>query len=423
MSRRGTRCFEPIARNVLISGGPVRVALFPSAFHPSLGGVEELSLRLAQALTTAGHAVRVYTERWPRYLAASELVEGIEVRRFAFRVPGARGWKPKVSWASAYLRTNAALRRNLRDFTPSLLHVQCVGSAVDYALPAARALGVPFVVTLQGELSMDAAGIYQRPGSAQRRMRRALAGADAITACSHQTLDEAEQFFIDGGGRPFGSRGRVVYNGIDLASFSDVQARPHIRPYVFALGRLVRQKGFDLLIEAMRTVSDSHDLLLAGSGPEESALRQLVEDRGLKDHVVFCGRLDSTAVRQSLLGAALFVLPSRHEPFGIVNLEAMASGIPVVAARVGGVPEFVEDGRYGTLVEPENAAALAAAVASALGPGRAAAAKMAEAAQKRSADFDWNAIREKYLSVYRAIEVGADAAEHGRQPEGVMDRP
>lgn len=376
-----------------------KIALFPSAFYPSLGGVEELSLRLAQAYQASGHVVRVYTERWPRDLPASDTVEGIEVRRFAFRVPGAAGLKPKLSWAGAWWRTHRSLQADLRDFDPDVVHVQCVSSAVDYALPAAQKFGKPFVVTLQGELSMDANGIYQKPGGGQKRMFRALDRAAAITGCSKQTLEEAERFYIERGGQAFGPRGRVIYNGIDLKSFENVDPHRHAKPYLFALGRHVHQKGFDVLIRAMADVSDSYDLILAGDGPDRASLEALAHELGLSDRVVFPGRLAPADVRRYMKGAKVFVLPSRHEPFGIVNLEAMTSGTPVVATRVGGVPEFVIDGQTGRLVDPDDMVAMARLINLSLDAKQETAAiacRGFEAAQ----NFDWACLAEQYQQVY-----------------------
>lgn len=398
----GFSCAAGIAYlSVLAVGISLRIALFPSAFYPSLGGVEELSLRLAQAWQAAGHGVRVYTERWPRGLPAVDSVEGVEVRRFAFRVPHVRGVKPKLTWAVRYRATRSAVIADLNAFGAEIVHIQCVSSAVDYALPAAKALSLPFVVTLQGELSMDASGIYQRSAGAQRRMFRALDQADAITACSGQTLDEAERFYVERGGKPFGERGRVIYNGIDLKSFENIEPHRHDRPYVFALGRHVRQKGFDVLLEAMAQVPKSHDLIMAGDGPERHALETQSIALGLTGRVHFVGRLSASDVRRYMKGAAVFVLPSRHEPFGIVNLEAMASGTPVVATRVGGVPEFVADGVSGVLVEAGDAKVLAEAVCKLIA-SREQRLLLAEAGRLSSDRFDWKRLSDAYMAAFHA---------------------
>lgn len=380
----------------------LKIALFPSAFYPSLGGVEELSLRLAQAYQAAGHDVRIYTERWPRDLPAQDEHEGVEIRRFAFRVRDAPGIKPKLSWAAGWRGTHRALQQDLRSFAPDVIHLQCVSSTVDYALPAAKALGVPFVVTLQGELSMDANGIYQHPGGGQRRMFRALDQADAITGCSNQTLREAETFYTKRGGEAFGDRGQVIYNGIDLEAFQDVPPHEHERPYVFALGRHVHQKGFDILIRAMAQVPESHDLLLAGDGPDREALERLASELGLGGRVVFPGRIAPAMVRQYMKGAALFVLPSRHEPFGIVNLEAMASGTAVVATRVGGVPEFVKDGVSGLLVEPEDEDAMAEKIKGLIYSSQERDA-IAKGGQEAALLFDWGYLSDLYRQIYLPV--------------------
>lgn len=342
----------------------MKVALCPSAFFPSLGGVEELSSRLAQTLVSRGHEVRIYTERWPRSLAAVDVIKGLEVRRLAFRVPEARGLKPKLTWAAGYIPTQRALRADLVGFKPDVMHVQCVSSAVDYVIPAARNLRIPVVVSLQGELSMDASGIYLQPGPGQRRMERALAAADAITGCSQQTLHEADEFYQKMGGSSFGQRGQVIYNGIDQSEFDGLVPPIRDRPYVFAVGRHVYQKGFDVLLRAFVAgqFAKTHDLVLAGDGAEHESLRSLAVELGLGDSAVLTGRMTHDHVRRHLAGAVAFVLSSRHEPFGIVNLEAMAAGCPVVATRVGGVPEFVEDGVTGLLVEAGSVQALTAGI-------------------------------------------------------------
>jgi len=380
-----------------------KIALFPSAFYPSLGGVEELSLRLAQAHQVAGHDVRVYTERWPRDLPGEDVHEGVEVRRFPFRVRDAPGFKPKLSWAASWYGTNKSLRHDLKAFEPDVVHIQCVSSAVDYALPAAKALGVPVVVTLQGELSMDADGIYKKPGGAQQRMYRALNQADAITGCSGQTLDEAEAFYIERGGKPFGERGQVIYNGIDLSVFKGVQPHQHVKPYVFALGRHVHQKGFDVLVRAMAQIPGEYDLILAGDGPDREALGKLVNELGLAKRIVFPGRIEPVDVRRYMKGAELFVLSSRHEPFGIVNLEAMASGTVVVATEVGGVPEFIKNEQTGILVSPEDSEEMALAIQELLSD-QSRKQKLALAGQASATNFDWMVLANQYLDMYRVVE-------------------
>src|SRR5262249_2652934 len=124
-----------------------------------------------------------------------------------------------------------------------------------------------------------------------------------------------------------------------------------------AIGRLAPEKGFDVLIEAFRLIHARQPearLILAGSGLEEASLRALAAP--LQKALIFAGHL--TEIVLLLQTADIVVIPSRQEGQGIVALEAMAARKPVVASRVGGLIETIEDGKTGVLVPPEDPAAL-----------------------------------------------------------------
>ncbi|MGC9260983.1 MAG: glycosyltransferase family 4 protein [Phycisphaerae bacterium] len=292
----------------------MNIAIFASAFYPSLGGVEELCRQLALELMRQGHGVIVLTNRWPRDLPATETLDGIAVYRLPFRLPEGSA-KAAINYHLTHRRIEREMLTILRSHKIDILHVQCVSSNAHYAMIAQEKLHLPLVVTLQGELTMDANQIFQKSPQAQEILRRSLDRADLVTACSGKTLRDGEEFY----GKPFGDRGRVVFNGVNLADFatstnneqrttnngdggfttktqrhegrgdgvtgyglqgtglagqpagrgpagagqiesaalpnhsrfevlgSDSSSRP---PYIFALGRMAKQKGFDVLIQA-----------------------------------------------------------------------------------------------------------------------------------------------------------------------------
>jgi len=377
----------------------MNIALFASAFHPHVGGVEELVRQLAQEQRRQGGSPLVVTNRWPKDLPESETHEGLPVRRFVFRVPEPN---PR-QLGGALLYGPGTVRRvcaALTEHKVDLIHVQCVSSNAHYALLAKRRLGLPLVVSLQGELTMDASRVFQRSAFARRLLCTLLSEAEAITACSAQTLAEAEAFY----GKPFGGRGRVVYNGIRLGDFRHAEPYPHSRPYVLGIGRHVPQKGFDVLLRAfaqlVATGEATHDLLLAGDGAEHQSLQQLAADLGLSARVTFLGRMDRPQTVRLFAGCSFFVLSSRHEPMGIVNLEAMAAGKAVVASRVGGVPELVQDDQNGLLVPAEDAPALAEAMGR-LMTDPALRDQLGAAGHARAQAFDWAAIADQYESIYQ----------------------
>ncbi|MBR8066882.1 glycosyltransferase family 4 protein [Burkholderia ambifaria] len=133
------------------------------------------------------------------------------------------------------------------------------------------------------------------------------------------------------------------------------------RPYIAFAGRLSEQKGLEALIEALAAVnltSGPLDLVMAGEG-DTRRWKAYAERLGVADRVRFAGWLAGSHKSRFYQEATLFCLPSRFESFGIAALEAMFYGLPVVATRVGGLGELVDDGVTGYLVEPDDAAALA----------------------------------------------------------------
>jgi glycogen synthase len=373
----------------------LNVALVPSAFHPSVGGVEELTRQLALEQHRRGWPTVVYVNRWPRDLPEQEDVGGIRVGRYAFRTVG-DNLRQNLG---AKLLGGTALRKLCRDLISDsiqLLHVQGVSCNAHYAILAARKLGLPLVVTLQGELTMDANQLFQRQESARELYRDALASADTITACSQQTLNQAEEFF----GRKLAHKARVVFNGVRLEDFQSALPVSRPRPFIFAIGRHVPQKGFDILLRAFAQAgAATHDLLIAGDGPERAALESLAKKLKLGSAIEFLGNVDHPTAVNYYSGCSFFVLPSRHEPMGIVNLEAMAAGKAVIAAKVGGVPELVLDGQTGLLVPPENPTALAD-VMTKLTTDSDLRQRLGAAGRRRVEMFSWSALADQYEKIY-----------------------
>ena len=375
-----------------------RVAIAASSFAPHKGGVEELVHQLAREQLAADGSPTVLTMRWPKTLPAREVIDQIPVRRFVYRSPEGDLLHRALAAAARPIAV-AAVASELRRVRAQVVHIQCVSSGAFFVARAALQARLPLVVTLQGELTMDATGVYQRSGFMRSTLLHLLQTADAVTACSRDALAEAEGW----AGFDLGERGSVVYNGVRVSDFDDAVPLMRARPYVFAIGRHVHQKGFDVLLDAFAELSDRKDfrwdLVLAGDGPDHGALRQQAERLGVSERVEFLGATDRPETAALFRGSAVFVLASRHEPFGIVNLEAMAAGRPVVATSVGGVPEFVLDGRTGLLVPPEDPAAMAAAIRSLHdAPGMAAA--LGAEGRSVAARFDWSEIEREYQELY-----------------------
>ncbi len=380
----------------------MNIAIFASAFYPHFGGVEEACRHLALEYGRRGHQAHVITTRHPSDLPAQETTQDVAVWRFPFEMPRARP-AGLARFAGAFPAERRAVADLIRSLRTDVVHVQCVGPNGFYALWAAQDAKVPLVVTTQGERTMDAGQLYQKSLAANWTLKRLLRRADYVTACSQQTLDDAKAF---AGSKV--AESRAVYNGIDLSEF-DADTTPyfHPRPYILGIGRVVPQKGFDLLIDAyarlVYRLPGAPDLIIAGDGPERERLEVQAEALGLSERVHLIGRADRTQAVRLFQGCEGFVLPSRQEPQGIVSLEAMACAKPIVAARVGGVPEIVLDGETGLLFPGGDAVALADTLEKMLADP-AHAARMGRAGRARAeAHFTWKRIADQYFEIYDQV--------------------
>lgn len=359
---------------------PRRIWLAPSAFHPSRGGVEELTLQLAREYITRGHDVTVVVHRHPADLPAADVVEGVRVRRVDLELPGS---DPRRLAGFPF-----ALRRQLRTLDelgprPDVVHVQCAANQV-LALSLWTALRrIPFVLTTQGEVTMDAGRIYQRSAQIRQVLRLGSRRATVLTACSRRAGDDASTV-----ARRFAGC-TVVPNGVDPGQWS-VTPLPEA-PIFAAWGRHVPQKGLDLLLEAFAIVREelpAATLRIGGDGPEHGRLRALAGPG-----VELLGPLDRGGVQELLSSARVAVVPSRLEPFGIVAVEAMAAGRGVVWSTNGGLADAT--GGLGQGADPTDTTALAQAMLAARRDPVA-----PKVARAHAESLRWSLIAERYLALY-----------------------
>ncbi|HEV3281399.1 MAG TPA: glycosyltransferase family 4 protein [Acidimicrobiales bacterium] len=392
-----------------------RIALLPSSYPPSLGGVEELTRHLALALAGGGDHVEVWTGQPDDSMSETvEVRDELVVRRLPMPLP-ATNWSAVRRSATTGVRTLFSLRDAVAAFRPDVLHVQCFGPNGAYASALSRITGRPMVVTLQGETLMDDADIFETSRSLRASLRYALRQAAVVTACSSFTLDDAESRFGLNEGR-----GRVIPNGVDLtATPSAGPVRSGVlpdTPYILALGRVVAKKGFDLLLEAYAAMAGQFSavgLVIAGTGAELEGLRRRAAELGVANRVRFVGRLDREEVAAAMADAEVFVMPSRLEPFGIVILEGWRAGTAVVATTRGGPPELVRDGQDGILVDPFDRRQLTGALERLLGDDRLRR-SVADAGRARVTSFAWPVVVDRYRDVYASVTgtaVGGAPAE------------
>jgi alpha-maltose-1-phosphate synthase len=246
-----------------------------------------------------------------------------------------------------------------------------------------------------------------------------LLGADAVVAVSEGMRRDILASYPG----VEAERVRVIHNGIDASVYRPETSEETLRkhgvdpavPYAVFVGRVTRQKGLSHLLAAALQLDPDHQLVIcagAADTPELAAevaglAARVRERRGRLAWIE--GILPRTEVIHLLTAARVFVCPSVYEPFGLVNLEAMACETAVVASRVGGIPEIVVDGETGLLVDYDEAdpdgfaRGLAQAVGRALRDGELAA-RMGEAGRRRVLElFTWSAIADRTVELYRSV--------------------
>ena len=197
----------------------------------------------------------------------------------------------------------------------------------------------------------------------------------------------------------------IIPNGVDFNEISKASAAEKIPRRIISVARLSAEKGLDYLISAFKDVKSEFpeaQLVLVGEGAERARLEKLAAESGLYGAVSFLGRLPHDEALAEIKRSEVFVLASLGEGMGIVLAEAQALGVPVIATRVGGIPDVVEDGATGILIQPSDPVAIAVAIRKLL--------RNPELEKQLSVDalgsvkkFDWSAIAGEYDKVYQAI--------------------
>lgn len=236
----------------------------------------------------------------------------------------------------------AQLTQLLNRLDPDIVHTHLFGAHL-WGLVASMLNRVPILVASEQNTDVDL-------GELRTRIKQALSySADAVVAAS----DAIKQFLITEGHIPE-EKITVIRNAIDTRKYVELPEPALNEPLrLLVIGRLWRQKGHDVLIDALsRLHSVSWELSILGSGDLLSDLVDQVTLHHLNDRVHFLGT--TTDVPSVLEAHDILLVPSRWEGIGLVVMEGMAGARPVIASNVGGIPEIIQHGSTGLLVEPEN---------------------------------------------------------------------
>lgn len=302
---------------------------------------------------------------------------------------------------------------------------------------AKKLYGIPFVLTTHSLEPLRAWKSEQLgTGYAMSSWmeRTAILDADAVIAVSEGTRQDILRVY------PLPpERLHVIYNGIDVAEYRRTEDTTALKaygvdpstPYVLFVGRITRQKGVTHLVDAIRYMPRDTQVVLCAGAPDTPEIaaemrKKVQESRKLNNRVVWIEKMVTRAETIQLYShARVFCCPSVYEPFGIINLEAMACGAPVVASATGGIKEVVVDGETGYLVpfeqhpvtgfptHPDNFARALAGRISELLSDPEKCRQFGEAGRKRAEEkFSWASIADQTIQLYRELIAARLQAAH-----------
>jgi glycosyltransferase involved in cell wall biosynthesis len=339
----------------------MNVLVCSHAWTTETSGLGNVIKTLCDYLRERGHTVIILVP------GATEVMRetrkwGCEAYEINLRYPAIEGHavKSRVSFALFLPAVLYQMMRLLRTRSIHIVNTHFADDCFVYAAMCRKLLGgrLGLITSVHGaDLFPDG---LRRPRYSYA-IRSLLKGSDAIVAASRSFLNDTLQVFPD-----LERKLVCIQNGIRYEEFRDGEASVVAGDrYVLCVAMHNQKKGLDTLIRAFKKVSEAHDRLtlrLVGDGPLRPMLEELTGAAGLSGRIEFLGIRSRPEIVRLMKGAELFVLPSRAEPFGIALLEAAACRRPIVASRVGGVPEIIQNEVNGLLVPPDDADALSAAL-------------------------------------------------------------
>jgi glycogen synthase len=381
-----------------------------------IGGLGRHVYQLATALAAAGHEVVVLSPRPSgtdpsTHPSTDEIADGVRVVAAAQDPHEFDFSSDMMAWTLAMghsmVRAGLALKTqggHTRPWQPDVVHAHD-WLVAHPAIALAEYFDVPLVSTIHATEAGRHSGWVSGPISRQvHAVESWLAReSDSLITCSTSMSDEITELF-----GPGLAEIRVIRNGIDADRWPFAPRRPRTGPaQLLYLGRLEYEKGIHDAIAALPRIRRTHPgttLIIAGEGTQQQWLVEQTRKYQVLKATTFAGRLDHEELVGLLHVADAAVLPSHYEPFGIVALEAAATGTPLVTSNVGGLGEAVINGQTGVSFPPRDIAGLAAAVRVVLDDPEAAQRRAIAARERLTSDFDWQTVAGETAQVYLAAK-------------------
>ncbi|MFN3438994.1 MAG: glycosyltransferase family 4 protein [Acidovorax sp.] len=376
--------------------------VIPWGLH-HVGGVNQVVISLAAEMVRAASFKPIFLiDDWDAPNPVWEKFGTMDVVRWRIRTltPG-MGLQQRCMYALWKRQFGSAFKKFCADHKVAAINLHYPGANAFSLVDVLKhnATKVPVLLSFHGT---DLQSIEDANATERNRWTSLTRDVRGVVACSHDLSRR-----IKAAMGPLQNLA-VIHNGVNAESFVS-RRQPSVAPsemVLLSVGKFEKKKGQDVLIEAFASIAhDYPDLRLVLVGKkdiEQPNLQRLCEERSVEARVSFFTDVPHSNIADHFNKASVFVLPSRQEAFGIVLLEAGCFALPVIASKVGGIPEIIEDGTTGLLVAPDSPHALALALRSLLDePTKGEA--MGRALQLRvNREFTWTHSHDQYVRLVRA---------------------
>jgi glycosyltransferase involved in cell wall biosynthesis len=330
----------------------MKILVITEGYPPQIGGLEKVVYEISHGLKDKGHEVLVLTNT-NKHQSYEIYEDQIKVKY----ISGTRALN-RFEFLVSLINKKREISKTINQFKPDVISVQYIGylAILFWFLNIKRRTN--YVVSIHG-----ADIIKPRKISVFEKIliNRIVKNANYVISNSKYLAVQLCELLKSS----YSAKIKAVGNGIHISNYSAVALRNETSTInIIGIGRFAYKKGFDILIRAFAEVvntekNKNYRLILAGGGPERINCEKLAKELGVSNFISFLGFVENKNIKNIFAQGDIFVLPSRNEPFGVVTLESMAYGIPVIVTKSGGVTEIIDNEKTGFVVEIEDYAAIA----------------------------------------------------------------
>jgi len=381
----------------------MRIAFFTNCYKPLINGVVTSIVSLKEAYERKGHEV---------YIFAPKVEDYIDQEKNVFRYRSIN-LTSKVKYPIP-IPLSFRAKKVITEFNPDIVHVHHPFVLSSQAIMYGKKLGIPKILTLHTQYEQYAYYIAPIPERITQEAIKMIIynlayKIDCITTPSESMKDLIKSYGVK-------NRIEVIPNAIELNSFKEkdelkcleIKKRYNLKEddkIILYVGRIAQEKSIDKIIEALAIIKgrgiNRAKLLIVGNGPAMEELRQLVQSLGVEEEVIFTGAVGNEEIQHYYKIAYLFTIASISESFGIVIIEALASGIPVLAVRAPGAVDIITDGVDGLLTE-DDVEQFASALEKLIREPELRE-ELSQEVLKTSEQYSINIISERMLNLYREV--------------------